>query len=504
MSKDAFSEMWEEYKRVILHSLITSFGLDFIVKDQNGGDVDTIHNVRETGEYKNQQNRIDYDNRGKYDSATYHQDETYRETVREVREKHEFFEDAYVPGNTIYYGKHSGLATNRKANLDHVIAAHEIHDDKGRVLAGLSGEELANTSTNLKFTNENLNKSMGDMSIEEYIEKREKNGHPLPEDVKSRMREHDTNARKEYNNKIAKTYYTSEKFLRDAEKAAIKRGFEMGIRQALGFVFLEIWVSCEQELKKLDNNISFGDCMKAIKNGIENGLKNALTKYKGIFRQFSEGFIQGVLASISTTLINIFITTDKEKVRFIRQFSVIVVQAGDIILINPDDLLLGEQLKATIAVITAGVGTIIGTYIGNLINKTPLGTIEGVGEIIERFLSVLVSGLFSCTVLIMIDRSKYINNIIDRLNNYGSFSRSLKELSKAYKNIAIELSKYDIDSFEIELNNYETKIQQLIYVSDEELSIILEDLFIDLHIDTPWTGDFDTFMSDKNNCLVFD
>ena len=36
-----FSEMWKAYRGVILHSIVTSFGLDFIVQDQHGGDVDT-------------------------------------------------------------------------------------------------------------------------------------------------------------------------------------------------------------------------------------------------------------------------------------------------------------------------------------------------------------------------------------------------------------------------------------------------------------------------------
>lgn len=42
-----FNMLWEEYERIVLHSLLTSFGFDFIVKDQHGGDVDKIHAVRE-------------------------------------------------------------------------------------------------------------------------------------------------------------------------------------------------------------------------------------------------------------------------------------------------------------------------------------------------------------------------------------------------------------------------------------------------------------------------
>lgn len=160
-----FSEMWKAYRGVILHSIVTSFGLDFIVQDQHGGDVDTIHSVRETGQYKNARNAAAYEARGEYDRVAYHHNDAYDSTVRAARDSHAFFDDAYVPGNRIYYGKASGLGTDRKANLDHVIAAHEIHEDRGRVLAGKDGVELANTASNLQFTNEHLNKSMGDMTM---------------------------------------------------------------------------------------------------------------------------------------------------------------------------------------------------------------------------------------------------------------------------------------------------------------------------------------------------
>ena len=37
--ENVFGSIWAEYERVILHSLVTSFGLDFLVSDQHGGDV---------------------------------------------------------------------------------------------------------------------------------------------------------------------------------------------------------------------------------------------------------------------------------------------------------------------------------------------------------------------------------------------------------------------------------------------------------------------------------
>ena len=64
--------IFKQYESVIIESIITSFGLDFIIKDQYGGDVDTINNVRKVGQsspdgkdvmiYKNKQNEQNYNN----------------------------------------------------------------------------------------------------------------------------------------------------------------------------------------------------------------------------------------------------------------------------------------------------------------------------------------------------------------------------------------------------------------------------------------------------------
>ena len=57
-----YDDLFKQYGRVVIESLLTSFGLDMLlIKDQHGGDVDTIHNVRKIGsdsemKYKNLQN----------------------------------------------------------------------------------------------------------------------------------------------------------------------------------------------------------------------------------------------------------------------------------------------------------------------------------------------------------------------------------------------------------------------------------------------------------------
>lgn len=74
---NVYNSIFEQYERVVIQSLITSFGLDFLVRDQHGGDVDTIHNVRQIGKdeqmhYKNKKNEETYNNKGNYDGVAYH------------------------------------------------------------------------------------------------------------------------------------------------------------------------------------------------------------------------------------------------------------------------------------------------------------------------------------------------------------------------------------------------------------------------------------------------
>lgn len=70
--------LFAQYEHVVVRSLITSFGLDALFnRDQHGGDVDTIHNVRQIGideqmAYKNADNKARYEARGDYDSHSYH------------------------------------------------------------------------------------------------------------------------------------------------------------------------------------------------------------------------------------------------------------------------------------------------------------------------------------------------------------------------------------------------------------------------------------------------
>ena len=521
--ENVFTGIWNEYERVIIESLITSFGLDSLIKDQHGGDVDTIHNVRQIGkdplmQYKNQQNKANYENRGDYDTAAYHSNSTFTKTKSDARKEFDkngtTIPDAYVSGNKLIPRNNKTIPRGQQGQLDHVVSAKEIHDDPGRVLAGLNGVDLANNPSNLRFTNASLNLNKSDMTAEEYIAWCEANpdkvnwggkkGEPLPQNVKKKLRSEYNRAKKEYDAKLIKAYYTSPNFMSDTFSAAKSRGIEMGLRQAIGFVFAEVWFVTKEEMQKIRSNCNMKYMLEAVGKGIKKGFKNAMSKYKVLLDKFRDGTIAGALSSITTTICNIFFSTAKNLVRCIRQIYASVVEAGKILLFNPENLLFGDRIKAASIVIATGASVLVGTIAGEAIEMSPLGKIPVIGEIVTVFVSSLVSGLLSCTFLIFLDRSKFMNLLITELNKIPSEVANYAAIADAMERYAAKLEKLDLEKFRADTALYRNIAFRISSCEDEDtLNDCLLSAYKELNIDLPWEGDFDSFMGNGSNKLVF-
>lgn len=501
---NVFAGIWQSYEQVVIHSLVTSFGLDFLVQDQQGGDVDSIRSVRSTG-FKSDEHRAAYDSRGIYDTKAYHADQRYREIAqkarREFNEQGIMQQDAYIPGNTVAYSSASALGKERRANLEHVISAHEIHEDPGRVLAGLDGTDLANLQDNLRFTNESLNKAKKDMTVDEFLDKK---GDEIPADVQQQMRAVDQEAREAYEAKLAHAYYTSSDFWGDAIAAAGARGIEMGAIQALGFIFVEVWFACKEELLAVPDNSEIKGYYIALQRGVKNSFENIIEKRRGLLESFGLGFIAGSLASLTTTFCNIFFEIDEKTIRNLRQVYAAIVQAANVLLFNPNDLLLGDRIEAATVILGTGASVLVGTKVGDLIAKTPLGADPTVGTPIRMFCSTMVSGLISCTMLLVLDRSKFINKVITALNMYLTEDQSFRQIAYDFETYAAMIASVDVEQFCKDTDTFQN-IADSIYMADDEeaLAEILDTAFKAMEIPVPWSGDFDEFMSNPDNRLKF-
>ncbi|MDG0889175.1 hypothetical protein [Paracholeplasma manati] len=489
-----FDNLFNEYQKVILRSIVTTFGLDFIVRDQLGGDVDTIHNVRNQKiGYKNLQNDINYKNREEYDSIKYHSNILYRNMALKMRQQ-QILKDEYNPDHTIYYGTASYIQSHpdKKASIDHIVSAKEIHEDPARILAGLNGADLANSQENLHVTNVSLNSSKGHLSTSDYIKK---NDGKMSETTKTKMKELDEISRKSIDEKISDAYYSSDKFYDDTIKASNKLGIQMGKREAVGFLMVEIYFSCKKRMEFVKPGATFNDYFTAINLGIEDGLINLKNNFDKIVKVLGEGYISGVLSSLSTTLINTFLTTNTALIKNIRTASITLVRATNVLLLNPGNLLLGERYKTTTIIITTGLSSITGVSVGNILKKSSLMLIPEVGNLIVRFIEIFVAGMLSCTFLFMIDRSKTINNIVNYFNKFLPEGYDIGFYSKEFEKIAAYLNGYDIDNFIKECDQLDRMINEIMNTDNEdELGMTLDSKLKELDMDIK---DLDDFLDGK-------
>lgn len=533
--RNAYSSIFQQYEKVIIDSLITSFGLDFLIQDQHGGDVDTIHNVRKIGQdelmaYKNSSNESAYNNRPDYDARSYHAGGNFQRTKHEAKETwqetYKDIVDQYQSGKIGFYGHTNAISPNRKAELDHIIECKSIHDDRGRVLSGLSGESLADDPVNFAWTNKSLNASMGAWAKGKNEQYRKEHGcdapmgmvdikayvneHPdLDPETKQNLLAHYEKAKKAYDAKINRAYYTSKSFFRDTTFAAAKTGFKMGVRQVLGLVFSEIWFAIKDTIKA---GKSTGESLfRSIGEGVKQGLLNAKSKYKELMERFLDGAIAGVLSSLTTTLCNIFFTTAKSLVRIIRQSWSSLVSATKVLLFNHECLPPGERIRAAAKILATGASVVAGTMVSELIAKTAVGAIPVVGSIVQTFCGTLVTGIMSCSLLYMLDNNKAINWIVSILNKTPSVDKAVIY----YREQAILLEKYSADLFSIDLNTFKKEIETIhsavISLSSnmepEALNKCLQNIYKQLGLELPWQAlsyrNEDEFWTDRENSWGF-
>lgn len=80
---------------------------------------------------------------------------------------------------------------------------------------------------------------------------------------------------------------------------------------------------------------------------------------------------------------------------------------------------------------------------------------------------------------------------------------ALQRVKLALQEYFTELEKIDIDRFKAETAAYQCFEADLTALGEKELNDLIIRTFELLGINRPWDGDFDTFMSDRNNRLVF-
>ncbi|WP_116791497.1 hypothetical protein [Achromobacter dolens] len=393
----------EDLEKTVVRSLTTSFGLDFLLlQDRHGGNVDTINNARQ-GVYATSKEQDRYEHRELYNPDKYHNADNYAS-------KGAADAKLQASGNlTDSYTRKTMPAKKGIRDLDHTISAKSIDDDPGRVLAELSGPELANHRTNLNSTHRSVNRSKKALSVTDFLDRlpghiaNEQNAqerdkkrlanlprntpeqshkaHQLEDRIKQRgakirelqavdpaaMRKKDRTARKQYEGTISRTYYSSSKFWGNTIQASGSAGVQVGTRQMLGLIAAEIWFELREALPAMIKKLSLDFSLEVFLDHVRATLAACWTRIQRQFKEFltafKDGMFGGILSSLTTTLLNIFATTAKNAIKVIREMWTQLVSAIKLWMFNPDKLSSAELGQAVLGLLSAGVAAAIGSLV---------------------------------------------------------------------------------------------------------------------------------------------
>lgn len=385
--RDCLNAMMVQLRTSVLQSIAAPFGIGKLLSahDQNGGSVDTIHNVRK-GVYASNEERERHAQRTQRPSRDSYQDSAYRTANEKLKAEVQsgIAIDAYTGERISPAHKHD---RQMGPSLDHVVPLAEIEADPGRTLAEASTPELANIDANLASTTGTVNSFLKDRTptrVEQLLREQAPVRSKRIEELEARKNDWTDKERKEYNKlttqeridverlkemnkkaraeidaKINAEYYTSGKFFRASATAAAKEGGKMGGQQALGVLLVEFFSASIDEITDLYRH---GRCDRSLLKEVRVRLTRVATRVAARWQDalfaLRDGFVAGLLSSLATTLINAFVTTGRRVVRMIREGGMSLVRAVKLVLFRPHDLTPAEAWHESSKVL-AGAGVLV-------------------------------------------------------------------------------------------------------------------------------------------------
>ena len=505
----------DEINQVVTKSLVTTFGLDFLLfEDKKGGDVDTIQNVRQDI-WATKAEKIKYENREKYDSAAYHQHHNY---IQKGRNDKQTQENGTLKDK---YRKDKNLSKGQNRDLDHVISAHEIHNDAGRMLAGLDGVALANQDSNLSSTSSSINRTKKQHSVDKFLDnlpetisnreielsKLNQKLHEMPQSTPQErhefqqvqdkirkkqqsldelkqvdsesMKKVDEKARAETEKQI-NSYYQSTKFFKASLTSAGIAGLKMGLRETLGLILAEIWFEIKAVIPSIYvkyKTVEFRikNFLGDLKDTVLNIIERVKQRFKDVVSSFWDATISGVFASLSTTVLNIFLTTTKFWGKIIRETWLNLIKVMKMVFFNPENLSTGELTKATFKILSASIGIIVGMLMHEglaALNSMPLG------NLVVDFASALTSGIVILALNYFIEQSEimqkfwsYLDQVKTKyekiLDNFREINKELDQYILQLTQIEFGLNIDEISVFTEQLNSANSELERNIVLKKE-------------------------------------
>lgn len=386
-------------------------------------------------------------------------DSKYKEANKKMKTKQQNGEltDSYT-------GKK--MKKNDKANLDHVVSRKELYENARRKQANLSTEELANKDENLQPTNESLNKSKKEKSVDKYVAQREERERKLREQNEkankkideSNMSPAEKKAAKAKNNKrLQDKLNADDERMKAADKKArnaINKDIAIGVTKQVGKK------AATDALKQMSIEALF-TLLKEIMNGMvrffksqaksfklflaemKKAIHNFFSKITSFLKTGATSFVGTIVSEIFGPIVSMFkklssiikqgVSTIWDAIKYLKDekhksepFSIKIAQVGKIIvggLVAGGAILLGNTFETALL-----------TVPGMQIQLPLLGSLA---SIIGLFLASLVSGIIGAIVLNFIDKfiaNKLKSNIVEKqIDSSNKILKQQKQLEVVSK-----------------------------------------------------------------------
>ena len=356
-SREEADELIDLCKQNVLSTIVGQFGIaSLFLEVKDGGNVTTTHNfekgiVATEADAKAYQDLQDVRHGGFKERRPLY-DKRKNEVRQEVKDSGaKVVKDAYT-GESI---------SIKRADVDHVVSSKEWETNAAAHLF-LNQEERVKAGTddsNLSFTKDKANRSKGSKKMEDWLDKKDKEGRTNAErhgiDRKLALAR-DKEARKKLSrtvNKAAFKKYSTELLATGGKDAARTMAYS-----AIGVIMHDLSVAVIEELKyalKNHGNQSFKALFRHFKSRMSEVLSRLKEKWKGILAGSLEAGIMSFLSNMLVFVINLFATTLKKLVGMIRAGFVSLCEATKMMFHPPAGMTQDEANFAAAKLLTAGI-----------------------------------------------------------------------------------------------------------------------------------------------------
>ncbi|MBI1320206.1 MAG: hypothetical protein GC168_14860 [Candidatus Hydrogenedens sp.] len=416
VSAREFDDLMEGAKQQVLDALIKPFGLAKILfQDHDGGNVTTIHNMKQGLKPANKTHKYDDEARDVY-----------------VKYKTSKCMDDYKKSRINVHGKIQDTYTGKfldeiedRVETDHVYPLKTFHLNGGFMLNDQRKADFASDRENFAVTKREINRSKLDQELAGFeaktVQKKtasNKNRFDMDGRRTRAAAERGSQTAQKHKPTVGEkaTFYGKEIVSTGASEAT-----SMGVQQAIGLLLHELASGLIAEardfFKQWRGGSLGGGVLQDLRERFQRIGSRLVRRWDVAFKAFVEGSISGFVSNLVTFVINTFLTTFRRVVRIIREGTLSLLRAFKLLLFPPKGMTRREAAHEASKIFAAGLAVAAGLGIEEFVSKSLLAVAPFIAPFADMIAVVVVgilTGIGSAILVYLLDRIDFFGVVESR------------------------------------------------------------------------------------------